>query len=123
MCGEHGIQPHGTGCSLEDIERLFNEVNEPNFGVTLDLAHLYPNQQAQEFIKKAPGVANVHLSDASPESTHLLMGNGGLNYRDMLKTLRERYDGIVILEGYTPGAGVKCLEYLFLKWQEAMELY
>jgi len=70
--------------SLEDIERLFNEVNEPNFGVTLDLAHLYRNHRALEFIEKAPGVANVHLSDASPESTHLLLGNGVLNYKDML---------------------------------------
>jgi len=107
---------------LEDVERLFYEVGEPNFGVTLDLAHLHRNPQAQEVVRKAPGVANVHLSDASSDSTHLLLGKGELDYMAMLKPLRQRYDGSVILEGYTPGAGVECLEYLFLKWQEAVEL-
>jgi len=104
--------------SLADIQRLLAAVGRPSLGVTLDLAHLYGQERVEAFITGAPQLVNVHLSDASPGCRHLLLGRGESNYRRLLDILCRRYDGLIILEGYTPEHEKGCLDYLYQKWQE-----
>lgn len=106
---------------LDDLERLLAAVDSPNLGVTLDLAHLFGQPGAREFVGRVPHLVNVHLSDAAPGRCHLPLGQGELDYEGLLDTLRQRYDGLLILEGYTPGPlgrEREILAYLYGKWQE-----
>jgi sugar phosphate isomerase/epimerase len=103
---------------LDDVIRLLTAVDNPNLGVTLDLAHLFGQPGTDEFITKVPCLVNVHLSDAAPGCRHLPLGQGELDYISLLDILGERYNGTVILEGFVPGWEGEILPYLFNKWQE-----
>jgi sugar phosphate isomerase/epimerase len=101
----------------EDVARLFSH-SWKNVRLTLDLAHTatvmdpvsYLNQMRTEW------VCHVHFSDNTPSTTHLPLGQGQLRVVEILESLSHIYDGIVSLEGYSPGEGEKLLihnmEYL-----------
>jgi sugar phosphate isomerase/epimerase len=107
---------------LADMQRLLGEVDSPNLGSTLDLAHLYGQTGIEEFAAKVPRLVNVHLSDARPGYCHLPLGQGNLEYSRLLDALDSRYRGFVILEGFSHELAFEILPYLHGKWQEHLRL-
>ena len=55
-------------------------------------------------------IFHAHLSDFSPASTHVPLGQGSLDIDGALQALRTHYQGVVIVEGYVPGAGLQTIE-------------
>lgn len=79
---------------------ILKAISMENFGITLDLAHAHLAEKALEFIRKVRKISHVHLSDAKEGPPHPLLGQGDLDFCVILKDLRKRYDGLVIIEGW-----------------------
>lgn len=101
---------------------LTHDENEDIFStsplsLTLDIAHAASYcstmEQAREEVKRfARYAANVHLSDIKfPKHLHLPLGQGSLNYHDMVMAIEETgYSGSYIVEEI--GAGYKGEDYI-----------
>jgi sugar phosphate isomerase/epimerase len=72
-----------------------------NLGLTLDIAHTFTHMDPVTYIRQLDRqwVVHVHLSDGSPRSTHLPLGQGEININAALRELHTIYNGLVILEG------------------------
>ncbi len=79
---------------------ILKAISMENFGITLDLAHAHLAEGPLEFIRKVRKISHVHLSDAKEGTPHSLLGQGDLDVCVILKDLRKRYDGLVIIEGW-----------------------
>jgi len=47
-------------------------------------------------------ISHIHLSDAKVGTPHYLLGQGDLDLFRILRELRKRYEGLVIIEGWDP---------------------
>lgn len=125
-------QVYDVKVGIEAMEKKTNEVyTEPehiekmmskgwsNIGVTLDIAHTFTVMKPEYYIEKInpDWIFHVHLSDGDKNHTHLPLGKGSIDINGALKSLKERYDGIVIIEGYVPNKGVETVQnnFNFLK--------
>jgi len=85
------------GYRLDQIKRLFDEVNHPNFKVMIDIcAMAVSNETIQDWFD-AFGAINIihsHFQDGSPYG-HLVWGDGSHNLRRMIEDmLKNRYKGL-----------------------------
>ena len=94
----------------QDLARLFAR-SWRHVRLTLDLAHTQTLMDPVSYLKqiRSEWICHVHLSDNAPSATHLPLGRGHLQVTKILKALGRVYDGIVSLEGYTPGQGERLL--------------
>jgi len=94
----------------QDLARLFAR-SWRHVRLTLDLAHTQTLMDPASYLKqiRSEWICHVHLSDNAPSATHLPLGRGHLQVTKILKALGRVYDGIVSLEGYTPGQGERLL--------------
>lgn len=76
-------------------------------GVTVDLVHASSMMDPTEYLESVPrdSLFHVHLGDSSPEENHLPLGKGVLKLPELLAALQQRFDGLVVLEGYLLGRG------------------
>jgi len=79
---------------------IVQAISMENFGVTLDLSHAQLTGRPLEFIRKVKKISHVHLSDAKGGTPHYLLGQGDLDLFRILRELRKRYGGLVIIEGW-----------------------
>jgi len=79
---------------------IVQAISMENFGITLDLSHAQLTGRPLEFIRKVKKISHVHLSDAKEDTPHYLLGHGDLDVFRVLRELRKRYDGLVIIEGW-----------------------
>ncbi len=84
----------------EMANNILKAISMENFGITLDLAHAQLTERPLEFIRGVKKISHVHLSDAKEGTPHALLGQGDLDVFEILQDLRERYDGMVIIEGW-----------------------
>lgn len=100
-----------------DLQRLFQRAWQVT-GLTIDLAHAQTVMEPRDYLAQIPAerIVHAHCSDNSPRQTHLPLGRGSFDLSTVLGALGEKYNGIVILEGYVPGQGEKIIpanaEYL-----------
>lgn len=100
-----------------DLLRLFQRTYQAT-GLTIDLAHAQTVMNPLDYLAQIPAdqIIHAHCSDNAPKQTHLPLGRGSFDLSAALRALGEKYDGIVILEGYVPGQGEKIVpanaEYL-----------
>ena len=84
----------------EMANEILQAISMENFGITLDLSHAQLTGRPLEFIRKLKKISHIHLSDAKEGTPHYLLGQGDLDIFRILKELRKRYDGLVIIEGW-----------------------
>lgn len=71
-----------------------------------------------DYLAQVPAekIVHAHCSDNAPQQTHLPLGRGTLDLPAVLAALDQKYDGVVILEGYVQGQGERIVpanaEYL-----------
>jgi sugar phosphate isomerase/epimerase len=94
----------------KDLARLFTRPWR-HVRLTLDLAHTQTLMDPLSYLRQIrhEWICHVHLSDNAPSATHLPLGKGDLAVPKVLKALGRVYNGIVSLEGYTPGEGERLL--------------
>jgi sugar phosphate isomerase/epimerase len=87
-----------------DLRRFFSQ-SWSRVGLTFDLAHAATVTSPSRYIAELEGdwIVHAHLSDNSPKKVHLPLGEGDLDIKAVLRTLQQKYDGLVIIEGYVPG--------------------
>jgi len=106
---------------LPDIERLIKSINSSSLGLTLDLAHYYGVGNLLGFVEKLDvPIVNVHISQATPEKMHLPLSSdipGIINYVPVLRSLKDKYNGPLIIEGYVRGSEIETVtsNYQWLK--------
>lgn len=76
-------------------------------GLTIDVAHMNTHGDPLWFLQQLEPdwILHVHLSDNAPRQTHLPLGEGEIDIPTVLSALSQDYDGIISLEGYSPGRG------------------
>lgn len=96
-------EPGMLVATMNDFGRLHREVNHPNFGLTLDLGHLYCQGEGPipAVIRRWSHVLwNVHLEDMRQGvHDHLMFGDGEMEFDSIAAALREvGYEGGVHVE-------------------------
>jgi sugar phosphate isomerase/epimerase len=96
----------------EDVHRLMVG-DHCNMGLTVDLAHIRTVMDHREFFSRIPSkwIIHAHLSDSAPGATHVPLGRGSLDIDGALRALHSYYRGVVIVEGYVPGEGLKTIRH------------
>ena len=95
----------------EDVQRMM-AVKRSNLGLTVDLAHIQTVMDHDRFFSniRSEWILHAHLSDSSPQATHVPLGRGSLDIDGALRALQSRYRGVVIVEGYVPGEGLQTIK-------------
>src|SRR5581483_8434970 len=83
----------------EHLRRITDHFKAEKLGVVLDTTHLSSVPQIIEYIENTDRIVHTHLSDArvTPSGavdTHLPLGEGDLNFRQVFDALLPNYDGI-----------------------------
>jgi sugar phosphate isomerase/epimerase len=90
-------------CSIAHAERVIESVDRPQFGLLLDVWHIWEDSDAARRIEKNAGrIFGVHISDwRDPRAIgdRYLLGQGVLPLVDLLRTIRKTgYTGAYTLE-------------------------
>lgn len=103
--------------TADDANRLLREVDRPNVGTVLDVAHIPWGEDEAAFIGRLERIVHVHLSDADESRLHLPLGQGGRDLLGILGALR-RYEGGIAVEGFSIGAGVDLARWNKARFEE-----
>lgn len=92
--------------SPADIHRMMSK-GWKHVGLTVDLAHIQTVMEHERFFSSIEGkwINHAHMSDFSPDATHVPLGQGSMDIDRALRALSSRYRGIVVLEGFVRGRG------------------
>lgn len=86
----------------EITNRIIDAVNVENFGITFDISHAHTVMDVVEFIRTLRRINHIHISDTKSGKVHVQMGEGEISFGPVLRTLREKYDGALVIEGWNP---------------------
>lgn len=98
----------------EHIQKLTKHFAAEKLGVVMDTTHLSSVPRIVEFIENTDCIVHAHLSDAritdrGTVDTHLPLGEGDLDFRQVFDALLPNYAGIVSLETFVPPAKAQTL--------------
>lgn len=86
----------------EIANQIIDAVNVENFGVTFDISHAHTVMDVVEFIRSLRRINHIHISDTKAGKVHVQMGEGEIAFGPVLRALREKYDGALVIEGWNP---------------------
>jgi len=86
----------------EIANQIIDAVNMANFGVTFDISHAHTVMDVVEFIRALRKIVHIHISDTKSGQVHVLMGQGEIAFEPVLRALKEKYDGALVIEGWNP---------------------
>jgi sugar phosphate isomerase/epimerase len=86
----------------EIANRITDAINMDNFGVTFDVSHAHTVMDVVEFIQALDKIKHIHISDTKDGKVHVLMGQGEIAFGPVLQTLKQKYDGALVIEGWNP---------------------
>lgn len=86
----------------EIANRIIDAVNMENFGVTFDVSHAHTVMDVVEFIRALRKINHIHISDTKEGKVHVLMGQGEIAFGPVLRTLKQKYNGALVIEGWNP---------------------
>jgi sugar phosphate isomerase/epimerase len=101
--------------------RIIDAVNMENLGVTFDISHAHTVMNVVDFIRSLRRITHIHISDAKNGKVHVQMGEGEIDFAEVLLALKEKYDGALVVEGWNPRdeAGMVQKSITFLNTQLA----
>jgi len=83
------------------------EISDSNVEICFDIGHANTNNNIHEFLDYGK-FANVHIHDnIGKNDPHLVIGEGNIDFRNVLKKLNEKYNGVVVIESRGLKAGVE----------------
>ena len=82
--------------TVEDLDR-FACLQNPRFGVTVDLSHFATNGITDPLKPRLP-IHNIHISQCRDGKPHFPMQDGGTVLTGALEQWLENYDGCIVLE-------------------------
>jgi sugar phosphate isomerase/epimerase len=82
--------------------QIVDAVNMENFGVTFDISHAHTVMDVVEFIHALKKISHIHISDTKNGKVHVLMGQGEISFGPVLRALKQKYDGALVIEGWDP---------------------
>ena len=117
-------EPTESFCNLTIAETVIDEVNQPNFKLLFDFAHIdvLTNGSPLKALRQFRGkIGHIHLADnngtrwtSSKEgmsSKHLMIGEGNLNIKEILEELRNMdYDGWIQIDVWQNPDPFQCSE-------------
>lgn len=86
----------------EIVNQIIDAVNMDNFGVTFDISHAHTVMDVVAFIRALRKITHIHISDTKQGKVHVLMGEGEIAFGPVLRALKEKYDGALVIEGWNP---------------------
>lgn len=86
----------------EIANEIIDGVNMENFGVTFDVSHAHTVMDVVEFIRALRKIVHIHISDTKSGKVHAQMGEGEIAFGPVLQTLKQKYDGALVIEGWNP---------------------
>jgi sugar phosphate isomerase/epimerase len=86
----------------EIANQIIDAVNMDSFGVTFDISHAHTVMDVVEFIRSLRKITHIHISDTKSGKVHVQMGEGEIAFGPVLRTLKEKYDGALVIEGWNP---------------------
>lgn len=86
----------------EIANRIVDAVNMENFGLTFDISHAHTVMDVETFIRTLRRIIHIHISDTKAGKVHVQMGEGEIAFDPVLRALREKYDGALVIEGWNP---------------------
>lgn len=81
---------------------IARKVNNPAFGITVDLAHLLSSWVPIEIKGNEPLIFHVHVSGSTEEQVHVPLAEGIHDLRAPLLELSKFFGGICAIESYSP---------------------
>lgn len=90
-----------TDESVVGLTNIHRNAKRFNFGVTFDTSHWRKKNPAleDEYRQILPEVENIHISDFKGRAIeHLALGDGEMDCREYLKSIKGEYDRLVTLE-------------------------
>ncbi|GIW96546.1 MAG: xylose isomerase [Pirellulaceae bacterium] len=112
--------------TMRDFEQLLERIDHPRLGLTLDIGHLYcQNEEPIEayIVRWAPRLVNVHIEDARRGvHEHLMFGEGEIDFRRVLAGFRQaQYAGPIHVElsrhsHEAPQAARQAFQFLMKLW-------
>ncbi len=109
---EHGVtialenMPNQRITTCHSLSELL-EIANSNVKLCFDVGHANTNNNISEFLDYGK-FANVHIHDNfGKEDSHLVIGKGNIDFRNVLKRLNEKYNGVVVIESRGLKAGVE----------------
>ena len=82
--------------------QIIEAVKMDNFGVTFDVSHAHTVMDVVEFIRSLRKISHIHISDTKDGKVHVLMGQGEIAFGPVLQSLKEKYNGALVIEGWNP---------------------
>lgn len=82
--------------------QIVDAVNFENFGITFDISHAHTVMDVVTFIHGLRKINHIHISDTKDGKVHVQMGEGEIDFPSVLRALKQRYDGALVIEGWNP---------------------
>ncbi len=97
-----------------DLRRFFSR-SWSQVGLAIDVANATTVGSPGRYVAEVEGdwIVHVHLSDSRVGTVHVPLGEGDLDIKALLAALQQKYDGLVIIEGYVPGRGEEIAAHNF----------
>jgi sugar phosphate isomerase/epimerase len=107
------------------LDFIFSRVQSPNLGFCYDSSHDFLEGQSKGAILKKWGslLKATHISDARGKSDdHLPIGEGTIDWKSLLDSFPDNYQGTFLLEVEKHAASVTPEQFLKSAWEKAREL-
>lgn len=91
------------GVKISELKSIIKGVNNENLKLTLDVAHANTTDEGPQVYARElkDYIQHMHLSDNTGDDDHLSLGQGNIDFKEVLKELHP-YDEFLIVEGWIP---------------------
>lgn len=89
---ENMFGPFAIGLNVDEMKELLKS----GAGFCFDCGHAYLSRSLDDFLDKLPSPDYMHLCDSNTRMDHLAVGEGDINFRNVLRRLKLKKDNIVM---------------------------
>ena len=94
-------------------DEILEMINDTQLGICFDVGHAFIIGEIEHFLNNIERINNVHIHDNNGRrDEHLIIGHGAIPIPHIIKRLKERYNGDLIIECNNIEEGIESLENL-----------